>query len=85
MITSDERGVTTTGVFCMWVSGFHLSPILVFRGLRFNSSRKFEFLQEQTLLCLKMVGATEVFLKWLKHFVAFVRPTSNRKVLLNLN
>lgn len=32
MITSDERGVTTTGVFCMWVSGFHLSPILVFRG-----------------------------------------------------
>ena len=82
-ITSGEKGQTTTALCAMNASGTYLPPMLIFRRQRF------------TELLLKgsppgTIGAvssngwidSELFLKWLNHFVMFTKPSPQQKVIL---
>lgn len=85
-ITSAERGTLTTGIFCMSAIGVFVPPMLVFKGKRFKPEWKIGA-PPGTAFDLSESGwsNSEVFLNWLKHFVAFVKPTIENKVLLILD
>ena len=85
-ITSGEKGVTTTAICAVNAAGDYLPPMLIFKRKR------------MTDLLMKgappgSVGAcsengwvtTELFLKWLHHFAAWVKPSESEKVILSLS
>lgn len=82
-ITSGERGETVTIICAMNAVGNYLPPMMIFKRRR------------MTQLLLKgsppgTIGAvsdngwvtSELFLKWLEHFIAFAKPTKEQKVIL---
>lgn len=85
-MTSAERGTLTTGIFCMSAIGVYVPPMLVFKGKRFKTEWKIGA-PPGTAFELSESGwsNSEVFLNWLKHFVTFVKPNIENKVLLILD
>lgn len=85
-MTSAERGVLTTGIFCMSAGGFFLPPMLVFKGQRFKPEWKMGA-PPGTEFAMTDNGWSncDTFLKWLKHFVAYVKPSNENKILLVLD
>lgn len=85
-ITSAERGVHTTGVVCMSSSGNFIPPALIFPRKKFNPDL-YDAAPPGTLPLYNesayMTG--DLFFKWIKHFVKFVRPTNDNKALLILD
>lgn len=82
-ITSGERGETVTIICAMNGAGNYVPPMMIFKRRRMN----------QLLLRGSppgTVGAvsdngwvtSDLFLQWLEHFIAFVKPTKEQKVIL---
>jgi len=82
-ITSGEKGETITIICAMNATGTYLPPTMIFKRKR------------MTQLLLKgsppgTVGevsdngwvTSDLFLKWLDHFIAFTKPTKEQKVIL---
>lgn len=85
-MSSAERGTLTTRIFCMNAAGMYVSAMLVFKGLRFKPEWKIWALPG-TSFCLtgSDLNNADVFLDWLKHFVAFIKPKKNKKLLMILD
>lgn len=85
-ITSGERGTNTTGICCMSAAGMFVPPMLIFRRLRFKDELTRGAPVGCQFACTESGWiTTEVFLKWLEHFVATIGPTPDKKVLLILD
>ena len=82
-VTSGEKGQTTTVICAVSASGFYVPPMLIFKRKR------------MTELLLRgsppgAIGAcsangwvdSDLFIKWLTHFIAVVKPSSTNKVIL---
>lgn len=86
VLTSAERGQHLTVVCCMNAVGTFVPPGLIFP----RKNMKHELMDNAPV---GAVGFTQengwmnsnVFIQWMKHFVKFVKPTTDRKVLLLLD
>ena len=85
-LTSAERGVNTTCVICTNAAGNYIPPFLIFKRKRMNP----------LLQNCAPVGAvckvsdsgyinSELFVEYLQHFIAHVKPSSESPVLLVLD
>lgn len=82
-LTSAERGLHVTVVCCMNPTGQYVPPALIFP----RKNWKNELIDGAPVGSIGIAQETgwmtgEVFLKWLNHFVSFVKPTVEDKVLL---
>lgn len=85
-LTSGERGTNTTCVCCMSATGMYVPPMLIFKRLRFKDELNTGAPPGAICTCSESGWITsELFLKWLQHFIAIVRPSTNNKVLLILD
>lgn len=85
-VVSGERGTLITAVCCASARGFYVPPALIYPRKR----EKQEFLYgapEDTIMLLSDSGFinTELFIKWLKHFYQYVKPSIENPVLLILD
>ena len=85
-VTSGERGDNLTVICAINAAGTYVPPVLIFKRKRMSH--------------LLMAGTppgsvgypspsgwvtSELFLKWLQHFIDFVKPTMDKKVILLLD
>ena len=82
-ITSAERGVNTTCVCCMSAAGQYIPPMILFKRMRMKDELKDGAPPGSLVLC-NASGWMEqdMFLAWLNHFIASVKPTKDMSVLL---
>lgn len=86
-ISSGERGLNTTAVCCVSAAGFYVPPMLIYKRGRACEDFKdgappgtvFVFNAESSYI------NKEIFVQWLQHFIKFVKPNINQKVLLLLD
>ncbi|XP_018399026.1 PREDICTED: uncharacterized protein LOC108776809 [Cyphomyrmex costatus] len=85
-LTSAERGVNTTVVCCTNAVGVFIPPMIIFKRLRMDISLA-SGAPAESLVEISETGYinSELFLKWFKHFLAYVRPSKENKVLLLLD
>jgi len=84
-LTSGERGETMTVVCAVSASGVYLPPMLVYKRKRMS-----ELLMKDSPPGTGSIGACSpngwidsgLFVKWLSHFIAVVKPTQDKKILL---
>ncbi|XP_030758190.1 uncharacterized protein LOC115883904 [Sitophilus oryzae] len=82
-LTSGERGVNTTCVCCFNAAGMNIPPMLIFKRIRFKDELKEDAPPGTIFACSESGWITsELFVKWLKHFINFVKPSKNKNVLL---
>ena len=84
--TSGERGVTTTVVTCYNAVGNYVPPMMIFKRKR----RKTELTDHAPAGTLNEVSdsgwiETGLFMRYMEHFVAHVRPTKENMALLILD
>jgi hypothetical protein len=85
-ITSGERGIKSTCLCCMCAARDFVPPILIFKRLRFEQELSEGDPPGTKLACTKSGWITsEVFVQWLKHFTATVKPSKNKNVLIVLD
>ena len=85
-LSSAERGSNTTIACCFSASGQYVPPLILFKGARLPRDLQDGAPQGSVVLCNESGWMTqETFLLWLKHFIATVNPTPERKVLLVLD
>lgn len=85
-VTSAERGVHTTVVVCMSSGGMYVPPSIIFPRKRFNPDL-YDGAPIGTLKLYNESGymTSDLFVKWIKHFIDHVRPTAEKKALLILD
>ncbi|XP_018399528.1 PREDICTED: uncharacterized protein LOC108777200, partial [Cyphomyrmex costatus] len=85
-LTSAERGVNTTVVCCTNAVGVFIPPMIIFKRLRIDISLA-SGAPAESLVEISETGYinSELFLKWFKHFLAYVRPSKKNKMLLLLD
>lgn len=85
-VTSAERGVHTTVVICMSSGGMYVPPSIIFPRKRFNPDL-YDGAPIGTLKLYNESGymTSDLFLKWIEHFIEHVRPTPEKKALLILD
>ena len=85
-VSSAERGVNTTLVCCTSASGNFVPPMIIFKRLRMHPSLKIGA-PPGAIVAISETGYinTELFIEWLKHFIDYVKPTVEEKVLLVLD
>lgn len=85
-IASGERGINTTFVCCTSASGNFVPPMIIFKRLRMHPSLKVGA-PPGSIVEISETGYinTELFIKWLEHFIAYVKPSVEEKVLLVLD
>lgn len=85
-ISSAERGVNTTIVCCTSASGNFVPPMIIFKRLRMHPSLKIGA-SPGAIVEISETGYinTQLFIQWLKHFIAYVKPSAEEKVLLVLD
>lgn len=85
-ITSAERGTHTTVVVCMSSGGMYPPPSIIFPRKRFNPDL-YDGAPIGTLKLYNESGymTSDLFVKWIEHFVEHVRPTAEKKALLILD
>ena len=85
-IVSQERGKNVTAVCCMGAAGQYVPPMLIFPRIRAKPSLIAKA-PADTIAAYQANGwmSSDIFLQWLKHFVAFVRPSKTAPVLLLLD
>ena len=73
IISSAERGSTTTVVAACNASGYFVPPMIIFKGTRKPSSDLFSSLPEGSVVEVSKSGwiDKEIFLRWFKHFLRF--------------
>ena len=85
-ITSAERGTNTTGVYCHSASGRFIPPMLIFKRKRMADSLKVDAPFGTIFACTDSGWIdSKVFVEWLRHFIANVKPSPQNKVLLLLD
>lgn len=84
--TSAERGIHCTAVCCMSAAGHYVPPAVIYPRKRWKSELGDGSPLGTPHLCQENGWMTaELFKKWLEHFVSFVRPSQENKVLLLLD
>ncbi|XP_039294504.1 jerky protein-like [Nilaparvata lugens] len=85
-ISSGERGVNTTVVCCSSAAGMYVPPLIIFKRMRMCDDLKVGA-PPGSLVDISENGwiNSELFVKWLRHFIETVKPTKERKVLLLLD
>lgn len=85
-VSSGERGVNTTVVCCASASGNYVPPMLIFKRMRMSQDLK-AGAPPGGLVEISESGymTSELFVKWLVHFVDTVKPTQEKKVILLLD
>ena len=85
-ISSAERGVNTTVVCCNNAAGQYVPPLVIFKRKRMPTELSNGAPPGSVVTCNDSGWMdAEVFTKWLQHFVDFVKPTADKKVLLVLD
>jgi hypothetical protein len=85
-ITSGERGIKSTCVCYMSAAGDFVPPMLILKRLRFKQELSEGAPPGTKLACTESRWITsEVSVQWLKHFVATVKPSKGKKVLIVLD
>lgn len=85
-IASGERGVNTTIVCCVSAAGVYVPPMIIFKRKRYTVELS-NGAPPGTKVVISDSGyiTSELFVNWLQHFINFVHPTQDRKVLLLLD
>lgn len=85
-LATGERGVNTTVVCCCSASGQFLPPMIIFKRMR-NCIDLKTGAPDGSLVEVSESGYinSELFMKWLTHFIKFVKPSKEEKVLLVLD
>ncbi|KAB0801102.1 hypothetical protein PPYR_05456 [Photinus pyralis] len=86
ILTSAERGQHFTVACCMNVIGTFVPPAIIFP----RKNMKYELMDGAPTGSVGFAQENgwmngEVFLKWMKHFIKFAKPTAEKKVLLLLD
>ncbi|XP_046674733.1 uncharacterized protein LOC124363528 [Homalodisca vitripennis] len=85
-VSSGERGVNTTVVCCASASGIYVPPMLIFKRMRMNNDLRVGAPPGSPVEILESGYMTsDLFVKWLKHFIDSVNPTVEKNVLLVLD
>ena len=85
-ITSGERGKSITILWAFNVSGSYIPPMTIFPRVNMTEQLP-RGAPLGTIGAASKTGWTDskLFLKWLHHFVAFVKPTQQRNAILLLD
>jgi hypothetical protein len=85
-IASGERGVNTTVVCCSSAAGMYIPPMIIFKRMRMSNELKVGA-PPGSVVDVSETGYinSELFVKWLHHFIDIVKPTNEKKVLLLLD
>lgn len=85
-VVSGERGTNTTVVCCASASGTYVPPMFIFKRKRMAPHLGYGA-PAGSLIEIADHGfiTSELFVKWLQHFIDFIKPTTNKKVLLLLD
>lgn len=82
-ITSGERGETMTVICAVGASGTYVPPMLIYKRKRMSELLMKGSPPESIGTCSSNGWInSELFVKWLNHFIAAVKPTEDKKVLL---
>ena len=86
VISSGERGVNTTMVCCTSASGQYVPPMIIFKRHRMANELR-AGAPPGSIVEISESGYinSELFVKWLKHFIDTVHPSKERPVLLLLD
>lgn len=85
-VTSGERGINTTFVCCTSAAGHFVPPMIIFKRQRMHPALTNGAPPGCLVECSESGYInTELFVKWLKHFISHVKPTAENKVLLLLD
>ena len=85
-ISSAERGINTTVVCCNNAAGQYDPPLVIFKRKRMPAELSNGAPIGSVVTCNDSDWMdADTFTKWLQHFVDFVKPTANKKVLLVLD
>lgn len=82
-LSSGERGVNTTLVVCTSASGDFVPPMIIFKRKRFHPALA-NGAPPGSLIEVSDSGYinSELFVKWFRHFVSYVKPSKDSRVLL---
>jgi len=82
-VTSGEKGETTTIVCAVNAVGNYIPPMMIFKRKRMHDIL-LKGAPPGTIGCCSPNGWIDgqLFLKWLQHFISFVHPTPDNKVIL---
>lgn len=85
-LSSGERGVNTTLVACTSASGNFVPPMIIFKRKRMHLALA-NGAPPGSLIEVSDSGYinSDLFVKWLKHFISYVKPNKEAKVLLVLD
>ena len=84
--TSGERGANTTVVCCMSAAGSFVPPLILFKRKRMVQGLSNGAPAGGLVLCNESGWMDKTtFVKWLKHFIDYVKPTTAKPVLLVLD
>lgn len=87
-LTSGERDLTTTGVYCMNTAGEFIPPMLIFKRVRMNDCLKKGAPLGTVFGCSKNGWITsELFVQWLEQFIKYTKleKSNSKQVLLLLD
>ena len=85
-ISSAERGINTTVVCCNNAAGQYVPQLVIFKRKRMTAELSNEAPIGSVVTCNDSGWMdADTFTKWLQHFVDFVKPTADKKVLLVLD
>lgn len=85
-IASGERGINTTLVCCCNAAGNYIPPMIIFKRQRMHPALRNGCLPG-SIIEISESGYinTDLFVKWLNHFIQFVKPNIREKYLLLLD
>lgn len=85
-VVSGERGINTTLVGCASASGVFVPPMIIYKRMRMSPQLR-NGTPPGSLVEVAEHGfiVSELFLKWLQHFIDIVKPTKQTPVLLLLD
>lgn len=85
-IASGERGVNTTIVCCTSASGMYVPPMIIFKRMRMANELQVGA-PPGGIVDISETGYinSDLFVKWLRHFIAVIKPNTGNKVLLILD
>ncbi|KAJ8968721.1 hypothetical protein NQ314_002151 [Rhamnusium bicolor] len=85
-VASEERGVNRTMVCCVSVAGFYVPPMIIFKRKRYTAELS-NAAPPGSKIEISNSGYinSELFVKWLRHFIDVVHPSKDKKVLLLLD
>ena len=85
-ISCAERGINTTVVCCNNAAGQYVPPLVIFKRKRMPAELSNGAPIGSVVTCNDSGWMdADTFTKWLHHFVDFVKPTADKKVLLVLD